>query len=251
MEAPLIQAEERLESEYWWFVGRRAILHCLLEHFVKRCRVALDVGCGSGRNLEVLSRHVDWVMGVDRSPAAVQLAATRRFAVVRADGSCLPLADDSLDLLTALDVLEHMDNDISVLHEFRRVLRPGGRLLLAVPAYRFLWSEHDEALQHRRRYIASELHIKLTNTGFEVEKRSYAVFFALFPIVLYRLARGLFPKDPMAPKASHVMLPGPINGLLARLLALEGWMMRFLNFPLGTSILMVARKSATAWDQPR
>ncbi len=242
MRAELIEAEERLEAEYWWFVGRRAILDRLLRHFVKRSRVAVDVGCGSGRNLEVLARHADRVLGTDRSATAVRLTASRHFPALLADGNSLPLADSSADLLTALDVLEHMEDDIHALLEFRRVLRPGGRLLLAVPAYRFLWSEHDEALQHRRRYLASELHIKLTNTGFEVEKRSYAVFFAFFPIVLYRLARGLFPKDPMAPKASHVMLPRLLNTFFAKLLSLEGRLMRVINFPLGASIVMVARK---------
>ncbi len=242
MESELIRAEERLEAEYWWFVGRRVILDRLLKHFVGRSGVALDVGCGSGRNLEVLARHADRVMGLDRSAAAAARAAARNFTVFRADGHLLPLAAGSADLMTALDVLEHMDDDVRVLAEFHRVLRPGGHLLLAVPAYRFLWSEHDEALQHRRRYMASELHIKLTNSGFVVLKRSYAVFFAFLPIVFYRLFRGLFPKDPMAPKASHVMLPGPINWFFAELLSLEGRLMRIMNFPLGTSVVMVARK---------
>ena len=242
MESELIQAEERLEAEYWWFVGRRVIVDRLLKHFVRRSGVAVDVGCGSGRNLQVLARHCDRVLGVDRAPAAVALAAARDLTVLRGDAHRLPLAAASADLLTAFDVLEHMDDDIQVLAEFHRVLRPGGHLVLAVPAYRFLWSEHDEALQHRRRYIASELHIKLTNSGFEVLKRSYAVFFAFLPIVLYRLFRGLFPKSPLAPKASHVMLPGPLNRFFAELLSLEGRLMRIMNFPLGTSIVMVARK---------
>jgi predicted SAM-dependent methyltransferase len=90
-------------------------------------------------------------------------------------------------LLSALDLLEHMDDDMRALKEFHRVLEPEGFLLLAVPAYRFLWSEHDEAPMHRRRYVASELHVKLTCSGFRVLKRSYAVFFAFFPIVFYRL----------------------------------------------------------------
>ena len=242
MESELIQAEQRLEDEYWWFVGRRVILDRLLAHFVPRSAVAVDVGCGSGRNMQVLARHAEHVIGLDRSPAAAALAAVRGLQVMRGDAHRLPLASSSADLLTALDVLEHMDDDIRVLAEFHRVLRPGGRLLLAVPAYRFLWSEHDEALAHRRRYIASELHIKLTNAGFEVQKRSYAVFFAFLPIVIYRLFRGLFPKNPLAPKASHVMLPAPLNTFFTELLSLEGRLMRVMNFPLGTSIVMVARK---------
>jgi SAM-dependent methyltransferase len=242
MDTELIQAEERLEAAYWWFVGRRVILDRLLGRFLPGASLAVDVGCGSGRNLEILSGHARGVLGVDRSLAAVRLTASRGFPVVQADGNSLPLPDASVDLLAALDVLEHMDDDIRTLAEFRRVLRPGGQLVLAVPAYRFLWSEHDEALRHRRRYLASELHIKLTNTGFEVYKRSYAVFFAFFPIMFYRLARGLVPKDPMAPKASYVLLPRPLNRMLAGLLSLEGRLMRGMNFPFGTSIIMMARR---------
>lgn len=242
MQSELIEAEERLEAEYWWFVGRRSIIGRLLARFPGYVPLAVDVGCGSGRNLEVLAPHARSVIGADRSPAAARLTAARQFPVIQADGNLLPLAGQSVDLLTALDVLEHMEDDIQTLREFHRVLRPGGRLLLAVPAYRFLWSEHDEALRHRRRYLASELHIKLTNTGFDVEKRSYAVFFAFFPIVFYRLARGLVPKDPMAPKASHVMLPKPLNRFFEMLLKLEASLMRVINFPFGTSIIMLARR---------
>ena len=128
------------------------------------------------------------------------------------------------------------------LNEFHRVLRPEGFLVVAVPAYRFLWSEHDEALMHRRRYVASELHIKLTCSGFRVLKRSYAVFFAFFPIVFYRLFRGLFPKDPLAPRASYVMLPVFLNNLLIVLLRIEAWMMGAIDLPWGTSIIVLAQK---------
>jgi len=128
------------------------------------------------------------------------------------------------------------------LNEFHRVLRPEGFLVVAVPDYRFLWSEHDEALMHRRRCVASELHIKLTCSGFRVLKRSYAVFFAFFPIVFYRLFRGLFPKDPLAPRASYVRLPVFLNNLLIVLLRIEAWMMGAIDLPWGSSIIVLAQK---------
>ena len=243
MESELIQAEQRLEDEYWWFVGRRTILDRMLSYFVGRSALAVDVGCGSGRNLEILARHCDRVVGLDFSPTAVRLAAGRGFTVFRASGDALPLATSSAHLLTALDVLEHMADDVAALAECHRVLRPGGHLLLAVPAYRFLWSEHDEALGHRRRYIASELHIKLNHSGFEVLKRSYVVFFPFAAILGYRLFRGIFPKNPLAPKASHVEVPGLLNRLFISLLALEASLLRKVNLPFGSSIVVVARKT--------
>jgi SAM-dependent methyltransferase len=150
--------------------------------------------------------------------------------------------------MSALDVLEHVDDDLQALNEFQRVLRPDGFLLVTVPAYRFLWSEHDEALAHRRRYSASELHVKLTRAGFRVLKRSYVVFFAFFPIATYRLFRGLFPKDPFTPKASHVVLPAFLNRFLIASLKLEAYLTRAINLPMGTSIVVLAQKGQ---QQPR
>jgi SAM-dependent methyltransferase len=242
MKAELVKAENKLQGTYWWFVGRRVIVERVLRRLRKHSRVAVDVGCGSGENMQLLSRYTDWVMGFDCSLTALELAASHGLPIACADGQAIPLADSSADLLSALDVLEHVDDDMLALKEFRRVLQPEGFLVVSVPAYRFLWSEHDEALMHRRRYVASELHIKLTCSGFRVLKRSYAVFFAFFPIVFYRLFRGLFPKDPLAPRASHVMLPVLLNSLLVVFLRIEAWMMGAIDLPWGTSIIVLAQK---------
>ena len=165
MKSETIRAEWALEETYWWFVGRRSMLEQLLRRFARRGGLALDVGCGSGRNFEILAPYADCVLGLDRSLTALGLAAAHGLPTACADGQAIPVASASLDLVSALDVLEHLDEDQLALQEFHRVLRPGGLLLLTVPAYRFLWSEHDEALMHRRRYVASELHMKLTRGG--------------------------------------------------------------------------------------
>jgi SAM-dependent methyltransferase len=244
MDAELINAEGAIEEGYWWFVGRRSILERVLRRFARRTHLAVDVGCGSGRNMVLLSHYTDRVMGIDRSPAALELAAARGFPIVCGDGQSIPLADCSVNLLSAFDVLEHLDDDMRALSEFHRVLQPGGFLFATVPAYRFLWSEHDEALLHRRRYSASELHAKLTRSGLQVLMRSYAVFFPFFPILFYRLFRGLFPKDPFAPRASHVILPAFANNLLVALLKIEAWIMGSVNLPWGTSIVVLAQKAS-------
>jgi len=242
MKSSLTAAEHVLEDTYWWFVGRRAIIDSVLRRFAAACKVAVDVGCGTGRNMAVLAQYADRVVGLDRSMAALSIAVSRGLAAGCVDGHSLPLAGQSVDLLTAFDVLEHMDDDVSALDEFNQVLRPGGLLLVTVPAYRFLWSEHDEALMHRRRYVASELHMKLNRTGYDVILRSYAVFFAFFPILFYRLFRGLFPKDAMSPKASHVILPPVLNSLFTWTLRIEAFLIGSVRLPWGTSIIMLARK---------
>jgi len=86
MKAELVKAEMKLEGTYWWFVGRRAILERVLRRLGKHSRVAVDVGCGSGRNMQLLSRYTDWVMGFDRSPAALELAASHGLPIACADG---------------------------------------------------------------------------------------------------------------------------------------------------------------------
>lgn len=242
MHGDLIELEKGMYETYWWFVGRIAILNGILRRFGRRYRKALDVGCGSGQNMRLLSRYSECVVGLDRSPVALKLAAQEKLPIMRADAQAIPLPDGSVDLLSALDVIEHLEDDLAALREFRRVLKPDGLLLLAVPAYRFLWSEHDEALMHRRRYVASDLHARLNRCGFRLIKRSYAVFFAFFPIVAYRLFRGLFPKDPVAPRATYVGLPGPLNRLLIMLLQFEAWTLGAINLPWGTSIVVLAQK---------
>lgn len=246
MKSALTAAEHELEETYWWFVGRRAIIDSVLRRFAKRSPVAVDIGCGTGRNLALLARYADRIAGFDRSMAALGIAASQGLSVCCTDGHGLPLADASVDLVTAFDVLEHLDDDVRALAEFNRVLRPRGLLLVTVPAYRFLWSEHDEALMHRRRYVASELHMKLNQTGFDVFVRSYAVFFAFFPILFYRLYRGLFPKDAMSPKASHVTLPPFLNGAFTWMLRIEALVMGTIRLPWGTSIVMLAQKQPGA-----
>jgi SAM-dependent methyltransferase len=245
MKSDLIRAERELEETYWWFVGRRSMLERLLRRFAKRGGVALDLGCGSGRNLQLLAPYADRVFGLDRSLTALNLASSLGAPTTCADGQAVPLVNSSVDLVSALDVLEHIDEDQRALEEMHRVLRPGGLLFLTVPAYRFLWSEHDEALMHRRRYVASELHMKLTRAGFRVLKRTYAVFFMFFPIFFYRLFRGLVPKNPFSPMASHVLLPGPINRFFIAVLRFEAWMCGAINWPWGTSIVAVAQKVST------
>jgi len=122
------------------------------------------------------------------------------------------------------------------------VLQPGGHLIITVPAHRFLWSEHDEALAHRRRYSARELRHKLQEAGATVVKLSPVVVAAFGPILAFRLAQRLRPKLPDEPRTDLRVLPAWLNGLLIGALRLENWLLRALNLPVGTSLVAVARK---------
>ncbi len=192
-------------------------------------------------NYWVLSKYGP-TLCADSSAAAVELTRRRGVeGVVQSRLEALPFAAASFDIVTALDVLEHVDDDMKALEEILRVTRAGGVLIVTVPAYGFLWSEHDEALHHRRRYIASELRRKLTHAGFEVERISYYMSLLFLPILTYRLAQNLRTR-PMLAKTSHVIFPEWLNSLLIKLLGFERLLLRWINLPFGVSIVCRARK---------
>ncbi len=201
----------------------------------------LNVGCGTGGLIPTLERFGS-VANYDPSLEAVRLCKERGHAdTYHFNGGYLPCEGDSFDIAAALDVLEHIQDDRIALAEWFRVLKPGGRLLISVPAYQWLWSSHDEALGHCRRYTASRLHRDLNRAGFSVGKRTYAITFSFPLIVGYRLIDSVT-RSEKTPVASYVELPSLMNGLLTQLLKLEGKLLRFMNFPLGTSVVIIAKK---------
>ena len=148
----------RAEDRHWWYRGRRHVLERTIERLgmPPRARI-LDAGCGSGRNMVELARRGE-VTGVEISPTSAELARARHVGEV-VEGSVMemPFAPDSFDLAVCLDVVEHLPDDRGALRELRRVLAPGGALLVTVPAYQWLWSGHDKINQHCRRYSRTTL----------------------------------------------------------------------------------------------
>jgi SAM-dependent methyltransferase len=144
-----------VEGKHWWFLGRRKIIEGFVESICreigKRTPRILDVGCGTGANLQMLSQF-GVAEGVDISSEALDFCRARGLSKVRQGAAeSLPYEDASFDLVTGLDVVEHLDNDVAGLREMRRVLRPRGRALLFVPAFMFLWGVQDDISRHRRR----------------------------------------------------------------------------------------------------
>ncbi len=241
----------RFESFYWWYTARRKLIAEFIREYwtddASNTRI-LDVGCGTGINCCMLSEFGQ-VHGVDMSEAALLFSRKRGVQNLQlASVEHLHYKANSFQLLTALDILEHTDDDIAALAELYRVTSPGGKLVLTVPAYGFLWSEHDEALHHRRRYTSAELRNKLILAGFDIERCSYFISLLFFPILLMRTLQNLS-KSSVQPKTSHVLLPVWLNNLLVRVLDLERLLLRAINLPLGVSIVCVAQKPEQAWMQ--
>ena len=239
------------EDRSWWFRGRRRVLASVVGGLglAPGARI-VDVGCGTGGNLPMLARF-GAVTGVERSPAAAERARARGAGpIVVASAEATGLAAGTADLVTMLDVLEHLDDDRAGLAEVWRLLRPGGRLVLTVPAFMVLWSAHDEALDHRRRYRRGPLRERLAAAGLMPEVVTYYNA-ALFPPVLaVRLARR--GADAVAARLGRPgrparadgteALPGPLNAALEALFASERHLVGRVPLPFGVSLLAVARR---------
>ncbi len=241
-----MQAEEygrmfQFETDYWWFVGRRRLVMRLLESHLKLgSGWLLDAGCGTGALLSELQQRASHVVGLDLEPLALRYARQRgEFALVQARLEALPFRSDTFDAITALDVLEHLPDDRPALRELRRVLKPDGVLIITVPAYRFLWSKHDIALHHYRRYTARELRARLHEAGFEVRKLSYAVSLLFVPILLFRWLDRLRRTPPVA---TLVPVGKRLNRWLIQLQDWESRLLQRVNLPFGVSLVAVACK---------
>lgn len=243
----------KVEDVHWWFVGRRRILLQLLGRYIgpngMRERRILDVGCGTGTMLTHLASF-GRAEGVDIDDEAIGYCRERGLENVRlGEAAALPYEDGTFDLVTALDVVEHLDDDTAALREMRRVLRPGGQLLVTVPAHRFLWGDQDEVNQHKRRYVARELSDRLTESGFDIVRLTYMNALLFPPIAAARLVRRLEHRVRPQTEAQsdfRYPAPAPVNFVLGHVFGAEGVVLRRMNIPLGVSIVALAKKPEVA-----
>lgn len=232
-----VHAEQ--DRGHWWFIGRRAILLAEMARWLprRRCRVA-ELGCGSGGLLEALGRFGSAV-GVEADPALLETAQQRGLDCRPGSlPSDVPLPSGEWDAVCLFDVLEHLDDESAALGACGRLLAPGGLLFVAVPAYAWLWSRHDELLGHRRRYTSPRLRRVVEAAGLLVERVSYFNALLAAPIIAVRLLRRALRRD------GHDLSrpPAPLNRLLAAVFSVEARLLRRRSLPFGVSLLLVARR---------
>ena len=235
---------DEVEGSHWWFVGRRAILETFLSGIAQKLRTphstlrVLDVGCGTGANLEMLSQFGD-AQGVDVSDDALAFCATKGLNAQKGLAEQLPFADESFDVTTALDVVEHLDDDIAGLKEMFRVTKSGGYSLIFVPAFMWLWGVQDDISHHRIRYTRSQIVERLENAGYTVERATYANWTFFAPILA---GRTLMRLTGIKPESENNVNVSALNGVFGKLFSSERFWLKNFNFPFGVSIVVVAKK---------
>lgn len=231
----------RIEQEHWWYRGRQVILERAMDRFIGNPKRSLAIGVGASREAEMLSKRTRLV-AVDREK--INRRSAEVAMGVQTDAALLPFSDTSFDAVFIFDVLEHIEGDDAVLEEIRRVLRPGGTLLITVPAFMFLFGRQDRMSDHKRRYRRGTLMQLVGEHGLEVQYCTYFNTLLFPPIAAARVARRWLRFPDRDGKTDFDMrLPGVVEHLLERLLALESHAIDRVALPFGVSLLCSARRS--------
>lgn len=225
------------EEQYWWHIAKRRLV---IDFVPKIPRKILDVGCGTGMLMKELRQRGYFVCGIENNRLAIEFCKKRGLEEIK---TCdlennLTIDDNSFEVVTCLDVLEHIENDENLLKEFRRIIKPFGFLILTLPAYMYLWSYWDEMLGHKRRYDKGKLLEKLQEAGFQVVKISHFHSFLLPLVFVFRMLKSISKKR----TSDFVEVPKFINKILLFVSFLERKMIRRTNLPLGLSFFVVAKK---------
>jgi SAM-dependent methyltransferase len=233
-----------IEDDYWWYRGLRELIKNLLARYAppssSHPRI-LDVGCGTGANLKLLQSYGD-AIGVDISEQAIGFCRVRgipRNRVFLASAIDLPFPDSQFDLAVSFEVLCNLQQDELAFREIARVLKSGAHFIVGLPAYQWLWSAHDVAVGHKRRYDAQEVRRKLSAAGFEIERVTYANLM-LFPLIA--AVRLLGRRGKQKVHSDLVPLPRFINAVLTAIFVAEMRTVSRVNLPCGVTLIAVARK---------
>ena len=243
MEQQLYDIFHKIEDTHWWFQARKDIVLSLIARYspVQKEKRILDVGCGTGGMLKELAKYGS-VWGLDKNKKAIEYSSQKVPEANLMVGTFPEhMPEGNFDLIVALDILEHIEQDRKALQRLGNALSSQGIVVITVPAYRALWTSHDDANQHRRRYTRAELKQKVLDADLEILKISYYNTFLFIPIVLRKLINRFSPQDPASP-LRDTSPPAWVNSLLHFVFSLEKHILNFMNFPFGVSLIVIASK---------
>jgi SAM-dependent methyltransferase len=231
-----------LEKTHWWFLARRNMIKRVLEKYRKDISI-LEVGCSSGHLMrEITKAGYQNIASIDISPDAVKMSRYNNcHHILQMDGSFLGFKKNTFDVIIASAILEHIENDIQTIQEWKRALKDHGDLIIFVPAFPILWSDHDILNKHFRRYRKKELLTLLRNNDFQIIRTSYWNFMLFSPLFVYRCFKKILPRK-TEPRGDLNKMNTALNFLFYRLLIAENAYCERFNFPWGVSLFVIARK---------
>jgi len=254
VESSLYDEYVRIEDTHWWFRGRRKIIATVLRPYLWPPARIIDIGSGGGAVAQALMEFGSVTACDIDVRCAASVARRPGMAFAYGTAEAIPFADGAFDLVTAFDVLEHLDDDVRALREMARVVRPGGLIAVTVPAYGWMWGRQDEISHHRRRYSGRSLRNALTAAGLN-PRRLTGFNTILFPGIAAvritrrlagRLAGGGQTPDPAGLSSDFSMTkPGPLNDLLAATFSAEAAVLGVVDLPIGVSFLAIAERPAS------
>jgi len=238
----------QLEEEYWWFKSRRSMVFSLIEKMnLSKDAKILEVGCSGGPLLELLKNEgYHNTYGIDLSENAIDVCKERGILnAFQMDAVNLQFSDSEFDLVIASDILEHIEDEMSALAEWNRVLKLNGKLIVFVPAFNSLWSQHDEINYHFRRYTKKMLLGSLTKNGFNVNNSSYWNFVLFFPSFIFRFFQRKFQGNRNEKSQGQLYeINSSLNNVLNGLITVENKMLNHMKFPLGVSVFAICQKES-------
>jgi ubiquinone/menaquinone biosynthesis C-methylase UbiE len=243
MRQDLYQELYQVENNHWWHRHKRRLVHQLTNKYLTKQGKVLDIGAGTGKLLEELKAKGWQVSGIDGAKEAVEQSKRRGIRINQQElTKRLKFKANSFDLITSLDVLEHVEDDLALLNEMKRVVKPNGIIVVTVPAYQWLFSYWDKMLKHWRRYDKKDLVKLASQAQLKLELMSFYSSFFLLPSIL---VRGLKSRSKQQSLSDFQTTPlafisVPILNILA---VLERLLIRFIRLPVGMSLVCVFRKN--------
>ena len=233
------------ENNHWWHIVRYKIFLNFIKKHIKSGTgyTMLDSGCGTGKMIDLLNSFGK-VYGLEMSSGAIKFCRQRNInTIVQGNAGNLPFMPNSFDLITTFDGIEHLEDDHAGIRDYYEICKLGGIIVLAVPAYQFLWGEHDVVFKHYRRYTKKQLRNVVERNGFKIERVTYFNTLLLLPAIIFRYGKKLFSSAKKEITHDFAFTNLPIfRPFFYSIFSMEGTLLNFVDLPYGASIICVAKK---------